>query len=378
MSLEAARGAIDSLLGFAAPWIVYAAVFLLHLALPARKVAGYALDPESGEPYRYRLNGILVLALALAAYAGLGAAGLMPWDWLYAVRWPSLAGACAAGLAFSLAVVLREPRADPESGSRTPFPLELYLGRRDNLRLAGGRADAKMYLYLAGVVMLALNLLSFAAHHVIAFGLESSALTILYSALFLWFAVDYLVFERVHLYTYDLVAEKVGFKLGWGCLTFYPYFYIVGLWPAATLPDPAYGAWRIAAYAAVFLCGWVLSRGANLQKYLFKRDRGRALLGILRPVAIADGERALLCSGFWKLSRHVNYLGEILMAIGLSLAVFRPGAWATWAAWLYPLYYVGLLFTRERADERRCAAKYGELWKEYERRVKYRIIPGIY
>ena len=28
-----------------------------------------------------------------------------------------------------------------------------------------------------------------------------------------------------------------GFKLGWGCLTFYPYFYCIGLWAVADQPD---------------------------------------------------------------------------------------------------------------------------------------------
>jgi delta14-sterol reductase len=53
--------------------------------------------------------------------------------------------------------------------------------------------------------------------------------------------------------------------------------------------------------------------------------------------------------------------------------------WPTlWVAWLYPIYYIALLFPRERADERRCAAKYGSLWTEYVRRVPRRIVPGLY
>ena len=37
-----------------------------------------------------------------------------------------------------------------------------------------------------------------------------------------YFVIDYLSFEKVHLYNYDIFAERVGIKLGWGCLTFYP------------------------------------------------------------------------------------------------------------------------------------------------------------
>jgi delta14-sterol reductase len=46
--------------------------------------------------------------------------------------------------------------------------------------------------------------------------------------------------------------------------------------------------------------------------------------------------------------------------------------------WLYPLYYVALLFTRAADDNKVCKAKYGELWDAYTKKVKYRIIPFIY
>ena len=306
-------------------------------------------DARTGRPLRYRLNGPFVLAATVGLWALAGSLGLLPWDWLYTHRWAGLAGSSAVGLAFSLAMVAAAP-----AGGK-PFLVEFYKGRLENPQFFGGRLDARMFLYLVGATMLALNVLSFAAHHVVTFGLDA--------------------FPGVYLYTYDLFAERVGFKLGWGCFTFYPYFYAVGLWAVADLPAPRWPAWLLAAAAAVFFAGWILSRGANLQKYLFKTAPDRALLGALRPRAIRDGDRALLCSGFWGIARHVNYLGEILMALGLTLCLGRPAAWA---AWIYPLYYVALLFPRERSDERRCAAKYGALWDEYRRRVPRRIIPGIY
>ena len=61
--------------------------------------------------------------------------------------------------------------------------------------------------------------------------------------------------------------------------------------------------------------------------------------------------------------------------MGLSLVL---GYYGVWMVWLYPLYYVLLFLARERADERRCAAKYGDLWTEYVRLVPRRIIPWIY
>lgn len=77
-----------------------------------------------------------------------------------------------------------------------------YLGRRENPQPFGGRADVKMYLYLAGAVLLELNVLSFAAHHWDVFGDDPSPGVALYVVLMSWYVCDYLVFERVHLYTY--------------------------------------------------------------------------------------------------------------------------------------------------------------------------------
>ena len=231
-----------------------------------------------------------------------------------------------------------------------------------------------MWLYLTGAILLELNALSFTAHHWMLYGEQASAGIFLSAALLTWFIIDYFIFEEVHLYTYDLFAERVGFKLGWGCLVFYPYFYPVFLWSTADLPDPHTPFWLLLIYVLIFFAGWILSRGANLQKYYFKRNPDRAFLGIM-PETITDGKNILLVNGFWGISRHINYSGEILMASGIILCTGYP--FMIWP-WLYPLYYVVLLFTRQRDDNKRCALKYGELWKTYEKRVPYKIIPFVY
>jgi len=345
--------------------LIYALIFALHLVLPARWVDGYVVDPSSGRPLRYRLNGLRVMVASLLLYGLAGATGALPWDYLYEQRWTTLMTACALGLGFTAAIVLT---ARPRGG----LLADLFLGRRDNPRLGGGFVDAKMFLYVLGAVMLALNLLSFAAHHASMYPDGGSTGVWLHLGLFLFFLCEYLYFERVHLYTYDLFAERVGFKLGWGCMVFYPFFYACGLWSTAELPPaelpPGWGV----ACAGLFFTGWGLSRGANLQKYWFKVDPRRRAFGVLAPIAL---EGRVLVNGFWGLSRHVNYLGEILMAVGLTLALGHP---QEIGPWLYPLYYVGLLVPRQLDDERRCAGKYGPLWREYRRRVPWRIIPYVY
>jgi protein-S-isoprenylcysteine O-methyltransferase Ste14 len=354
--------------GFLAPLCVYAIVTLLHVALPARAVEGYVVDPATGKPYRYRLNGLVVFALTIALWALACSVGWLAWDFFWTTRWEGLLGACATGLVFTLGVVL------PAAPSGKGLLADLFLGRAANPQWLAGRIDAKMWLYLAGATMLALNLFPFAAHHWLAFPRDPSPGVTLYTALFTFFLCDYLLFERVHLYTYDFFAERVGFKLGWGCLVFYPYFYAIGLWSVADLPNPHAPMVLLIAAGLLFFAGWVLARGANLQKYRFKRNPRAPFLGIA-PVALGDGERRLLVSGFWGTARHINYLGELLMAVGLTLALGYPGRLDPW---LYPLYYLALLIPRQRDDDRRCAAKYGALWDAYVARVPWRILPGVY
>lgn len=358
--------------GFLAPLAVDAIVLALHLLLPAKHVSGYVRGSDS-KPLGYRLNGLRVLLLVLVLYAAAARFGLVSWDFFWKVRWEGLAGACTLGFLFTLAIVL----GGPSTGHS--LLADLYLGRRKNPQWLsrGGTSlvDAKMYLYLIGAVQLELNVLSFAAHQALAHPGAISPGAFVYAALFTFFVCEYLFFEEVHLYTYDFIAERVGFKLGWGCIAFYPYFYCVGLWAVADKPDPHTPLPLLVLYVSVFFSGWALSRGANLQKFLFKTRPDAKLFGVLAPGVLSDDEHRLLCSGFWRLARHINYLGEILMAVGLTLALGWP--LVPWP-WLYPLYYVALLFPRQLDDDKRCAEKYGSLWKEYCRRVPYRIIPGIY
>jgi len=81
------------LIGFFAPWAVFAGILALHLVLPARRVAGYVRDEKRGERLRYRLNGPLVFVVTLGAWFAAGWSGVMPWDWLWQHRWPGAAGA---------------------------------------------------------------------------------------------------------------------------------------------------------------------------------------------------------------------------------------------------------------------------------------------
>ena len=264
------------LLGFLTPFAVYGLITLLHYFMPGRWIVGYVDHAETGERLRYRLNGRLVLIAMIGLWATLGYLDWVPYGWLYEVRWPSLAGACTIGVVYSLLSVL------PYPSTGKSLAADLFLGRPENPQFQGGHIDAKMWLYLIGAVMLELNVLSFAAHHYQLFGGEASPGVFLSAALLTYFVFDYLSFESVHLYTYDIFAERVGFKLGWGCLTFYPYFYAIGLWATVDMANPGWSAWMYAGCGLIFFSGWVLARGANMQKFLLQ-DPARQTLSTASP-----------------------------------------------------------------------------------------------
>ena len=76
------------------------------------------------------------------------------------------------------------------------------------------------------------------------------------------------------------------------------------------------------------------------------------------------------------VARHFNYLGEGFLSLSIALVFgYFTNPWA----WTYFVFIVSLFAYRQRDDDRHCAEKYGaEKWAEYQARVRYRIVPGVY
>ena len=363
----------EAIAGFFTPLAVFAAFFLAQLILPGRRVAGYVINPETGEPRNYRLNGLLVFVIALIVWA-FELTG-MPRDWFYRSSLYAVAG----GTVFCLIASAWAVFGRPQGAITNPF-IAFWDGRVLELSIFKERFDVKMYLYVVGGTMLSLNALSGAAYHYERFGEDFNPGVFLYAAFFTYYVLDYFIFEHVQLYTYDLIHEHLGMKLIWGGLVIYGWLYILPLWGMAAYPDPGFSpAWTyvwLIGTAAIFLFGWGISRGANMQKYTFKRWPDRKFLGLIEPKYIEAGNRKILYSGLWGAARHFNYMGEGFFCLSIGL-VF--GYFANPWAWTYFIFIVSLFTWRQRVDEKNCADKYGaEKWAEYRARVKYRIFPGVY
>ncbi len=363
----------EAIAGFFMPLVIFAAFFLAQIILPASRVPGYVINPETDAPRNYRLNGLLVFSLALVVWA-FELTG-MPRDWFYR----SSVYAVVGGTVFTTIFAIIAVYSQPQGTIKNPL-LALWDGRARELSFFNERFDVKMYFYVVGGAMLSLNALSGAVYHYDRFGEDSNPGVFLYAAFFTFYILDYFVFERVQLYTYDLLHEGIGFKLFWGGLVVYGWLFILPLWGMAVYPDPGFSpAWTnvwLIGTAALFLFGWGISRGANMQKYTFKRWPDRKFLGLIEPEYIEAGDRKILCSGLWGIARHFNYLGEGFLALSIALVFgYFTNPWA----WTYFVFIVLLFTFRQRFDDQFCAEKYGaEKWAEYQARVKYRIFPGVY
>ena len=198
------------------------------------------------------------------------------------------------------------------------------------------------------------------------------------ASLLSFFLGEYCWNEKIHVYTYDIFRERIGFKLLFGCLFFYPFFYGIALVPfLSDAPSQHIGsplACDICCLAPFFF-GWILTRGANLQKYACKT--GAKSFFCFKLVFVPGSQERLCMSLFWGWSRHINYLGEIVQAVAIALA----SALATSSAipFLYPIYYVALFLPRIADDDDQCRIKYGAVvWNKYCQHVPHKLIPGIY
>ena len=365
----------EAVLGFFTPLAIFAVFAVAQFILPGRRVPGYVINQETGQPRTYRLNGLLVFAIALLVWGFAFEPMGIPRDWFYRTSIFAVAGGTVFTLIFAIPAVFSQPVGEVKN----PL-LALWFGRAQEISFFNERFDVKMYFYVVGGTMLSLNALSGAVWHYEQFGENSNPGVFMYAGFFTFYVMDYFIFERVQLYTYDLIHEKMGYLLFWGGLVIYGWIFILPLWGMAAHPDPGFSTtwtyvWLVGT-AALFLTGWTISRGASLQKYWFKRFPDRKFLGIIQPEYIQAGDRKILCSGLWGVARHFNYMGEGFLSFSIALVFGHFGN--PWA-WTYFVFVVTFFTFRQRGDDVHCAEKYGEeKWAEYKARVPYRIFPGVY
>lgn len=352
---------------------IFAAWFLLQAGLqlwaPGKLRQGTPL--ADGSRLDYQLNGWISFCFTLLLLAALVAAGGLPATLAYDHFGPLLTVVNLFAFGLSLYLFLDGKRSGVDPGTTgNPF-YDFFLGVKLNPRL--GRFDWKFFCEsrpgLIGWV--AVNL-SLAAAQYQRHGALSVPMILVVAFQFLYVA-DYFWHEEAILSTWDIKHEKFGWMLVWGDLVWVPFTYTLqAFYLVEHAHDlPWYGT---AGIVALNLLGYYLFRSANIQKHKFRLDPDTAIWGRKPDYIRTERGALLLTSGWWGVARHINYLGDLMMALAWCL----PCLFVHALPYFYFVYFTILLVQREWRDNALCAAKYGQDWVEYCRRVRWRILPGVY
>lgn len=348
-------------------WIGFQA--LLEIVLPGPTTEGAPLP--DGRRLDYKLNGLLALCVTVFLAVGAVQLGWVSGGFLFD-QYGAIVTTANLVVLFGCVwlLVLGRRQATPEE--RQLNLLEAYtVGACRNPRI--GRFDLKFFCESRPSMILWVLLdLSLAAKQIELHGAVSNAMLLVVFFQILYVA-DYFWFEDAILTTWDIKHENFGFILGWGCLVWIPFSY--GLQPLYLVlhPEPL-PWWGAAGIFALNALGFWIFRTSNLQKHRFASDPMQPIWGEKPEFIKTQRGSLLLVSGWWGISRHSNYLGDWLMGVAWSLNC----GFGRILPWFYPLYFAVLLLHREWRDAKHCATKYGDDWKSYTDRVRWKIIPGIY
>jgi delta14-sterol reductase len=297
--------------------------------------------------------------------------------WLWSWIWDNYIQLLTASLAFATLQAFYVYTASfftgelLAEGGATGNPIyDWFIGRPLNPRI--GDFDLKVFSELTpGMTLWSLLNFTFLAQQYRTYGriTDSMILTNVFQS---WYVLDSYINEVSVLTTMDITADGFGYMLSFGDLTWVPFVYSLQSRYLATHPVDL-GAGGVAGVLAVQALGYWIFRGSNGQKNKFRTNPQDPSVKHIEYIETKAGSR-LMVSGWWGVARHINYLGDWIMAWAWCL----PTGFGTPITYFYVVYFAILLIHRDRRDEAKCVAKYGADWERYRKRVPYRFLPGIY
>lgn len=371
-------------------WVSFQAILailpdFMHKLIPSYQggtVSG-AITP-AGNCLPYKINGLQAWVIShilfISLSFGLGVfSPTIIFDHLGPFLWvTNIAGFSLGIFAYVKALYFPSfPQDRKFSGNRF---YDFFMGVELNPRV--GLIDLKLFFNgRPGIVAWTLINLSFAAAQYAKFGVLTNSMVIvnflqaLYVLYFFWK-------EAWYLKTIDIHHDHFGWMLAWGDSVWLPYMYT--LQALFLVFNPVELTTGYALFVLSFgLIGFYIFAASNNQKDYFRKSGDDVLIWGKKPESInceyktEDGltrKSKLLVSGWWGLSRHSNYTGDLILSLAYSLACGVTHIFP----YFYFIFLSILLIHRCIRDEKRCQDKYGKKWEEYCAKVPYRLIPGIW
>lgn len=266
-----------------------------------------------------------------------------------------------------------------DSGSSDNPVFDFYWGTELYPRVFG--CDIKVLTNCRwGLMFWAIGPISFMCYQYETFGyvsdsmIVSVALQLVYVAKFFWW-------ESGYMKTMDIMHDRAGYYLCWGCVVWVPAVYTSQALYLASRPRTLGTPVSIALFVAGLLM-IALNYSIDEQRQRFRASNGKCLIWGKKPSFISakyvtengqEKESLLLTSGWWGVSRHFHYVPEVLGALCWTI----PCGFDNILPYFYVVFLTLLLRDRADRDDARCADKYGKYWAKYCERVPNLIFPKI-
>ena len=353
----------------------------LLVLLPGKRFEG-PITPAGTRP-GYKLNGVAAWVATHALFFGaayglhLFPAGIV-WDHFGEI----LATLILFALVFCLGLYLkgRYRPTSPDHSLSGNFIWDFYWGIELHPTLFGINLKQLINCRLS-MMGWSLIVISFAAKqaelngHISTSLLVTAAIMIAYVFRFFWWESGYFT-------SLDVMHDRFGYYICWGVLVWVPAVYTLPAQYLVLRPNEL--SWPAAiGLLGMGLAAVYLNYAADAERQKVRATNGAARVWGKPPRLIrasyttVDGvshENLLLASGWWGVARHFHYVPEILLALAWSL----PAGFSHFTPYFYVIYLTILLFDRANRDDRRCLKKYGQAWEEYCKKVRWKIVPGVY
>eukprot|EP01101_Sappina_pedata_P005517 TRINITY_DN2545_c0_g1_i1.p1 TRINITY_DN2545_c0_g1~~TRINITY_DN2545_c0_g1_i1.p1 ORF type:complete len:428 (+),score=86.01 TRINITY_DN2545_c0_g1_i1:158-1441(+) len=358
-------------LGVTSAWILFQAV--LYMVIPGEIQLGTKL--ADGSHLEYKINALRCMAVSTATLLILHLTGIISLVWIYYNFVPLITSSIILASSLSVYLYARSYRMKTglaNGGNTGSIIYDFFIGHELNPRILNGRFDLKYFCELRPgligwvVVDWAMMLAQYERYGQVT---NSMMLVCLFQT---WYVVDALKSEKAILTTMDITTDGFGYMLAFGDLAWVPFTYTLQSRYLVEFPH-VLSYWMIAVIIVIKTVGFGIFRAANGEKDTFRTNPDDPSVSNLRYIKTEIGSK-LLTSGWWGMSRHINYFGDILMGLAWCL----PCGFEHILPYYYCIYFVILLVHRERRDNHKCSVKYGKDWDKYCSIVKYRIVPYLY
>lgn len=352
---------------------------ILMRVVPGKRFEG-PITPHGNVPI-YKENGLLCYVITLALFLGCSY-GL---HWFSAtIIYDNFAGIIGALNVFSLVFcffLYLKGRFFPSStdcGSSGNIVFDYYWGTELYPRILGW--DIKLFTNCRfGMMSWPVIILSFAAKQAAVYGLSDSMIIAL--IIMMTYLTKFFIWESGYLRSIDIMLDRAGFYICWGCLVWVPTIYTSPI--LYLVNHPVHLGWLLSIIITLLgVSSVMVNYFADRQRQQVRATNGQCQVWGKAPRLIhaeyttIEGERkrtVLLVSGWWGLARHFHYLPEILGALFWTV----PALFYNALPYFYVIFLTILLIHRSLRDEEKCRLKYGTYWQAYCEAVPSRIIPGL-